>query len=428
MRVLPVWFFFLIFTIQCTSLAKRQDYEDSLRSYKKAAIDNALTTLPRNERKGFIAVLEKAHLSFLSGGTEFQDLESLAEASKERLRFSATRTLKSFFYMESEDGYYASEAEIIYLHILLGLYYSRVEQYEKAKIQARYAGNLLSGEWSAEGQFDDPTLRLLLATLWLSTGAREEAMVDFRRATQMKPHSSAIRSFANEMVPMDGEFIFVFGGPGAEPEMDPSANLNFIRGLRNLKFSTSGKQSSLLLVDKSKSVQLSLEKGTLGWYDRHLIRDNEISELVQDSKYFQLMSATAIKEGTKGTLKITGSILAGTTIVALGAGMVYVGSKVSSGDVVAFGLITMVAGFQLGREWIGRSIHQTKENIKEDLDVSNEYRYVRFFPEYVWIGKSKTKLNEPTLTSNQGPVTYHLTPAMGKIKVRFGFVPDVQNP
>lgn len=428
MRVLPLFLLFFLSFIQCSSLAKRQDYEDSLRYYKKAEIDNTITTLPRNERKGFIAVLEKAHLSFLSGGTDFRDLESLCEESKERLRFSASRTLKSFFYLESEDGYYASEAEIIYLHILLGLYYSRVEQYEKAKIQARYAGNLLSGEWSAEGQFDDPTLRLLLASLWLTTGEKEEAMVDFRKATQLKPQSQSIRSFANEMVPTDGEFVFIFGGPGAEPTMDPSVNLNFIRGLRNLKFTTSGKQSQLLLVDQSKSMQLSLEKGTLGWYERHLVRDNEISELVQDSKYFQLISATAIKEGTKGTLKITGSILASATIIALGAGIVYVGSEVSSGEVMGLGFVTMVGGFQLGRQWIGTSIRQTRDNIKEDLDVSNEYRYVRFFPEYVWIGKSKTKLNSPNLRSNQGPVTYHLTPAMGKVKVRFGFVPDAQNP
>lgn len=428
MRVLPLFLLFFLSFIQCSSLAKRQDYEDSLRYYKKAEIDNTITTLPRNERKGFIAVLEKAHLSFLSGGTDFRDLESLCEESKERLRFSASRTLKSFFYLESEDGYYASEAEIIYLHILLGLYYSRVEQYEKAKIQARYAGNLLSGEWSAEGQFDDPTLRLLLASLWLTTGEKEEAMVDFRKATQLKPQSQSIRSFANEMVPTDGEFVFIFGGPGAEPTMDPSVNLNFIRGLRNLKFTTSGKQSQLLLVDQSNSMQLSLEKGTLGWYERHLVRDNEISELVQDSKYFQLISATAIKEGTKGTLKITGSILASATIIALGAGIVYVGSEVSSGEVMGLGFVTMVGGFQLGRQWIGTSIRQTRDNIKEDLDVSNEYRYVRFFPEYVWIGKSKTKLNSPNLRSNQGPVTYHLTPAMGKVKVRFGFVPDAQNP
>lgn len=428
MRVLPLFLLFFLSFIQCSSLAKRQDYEDSLRYYKKAEIDNTITTLPRNERKGFIAVLEKAHLSFLSGGTDFRDLESLCEESKERLRFSASRTLKSFFYLESEDGYYASEAEIIYLHILLGLYYSRVEQYEKAKIQARYAGNLLSGEWSAEGQFDDPTLRLLLASLWLTTGEKEEAMVDFRKATQLKPQSQSIRSFANEMVPTDGEFVFIFGGPGAEPTMDPSVNLNFIRGLRNLKFTTSGKQSQLLLVDQSKSMQLSLEKGTLGWYERHLVRDNEISELVQDSKYFQLISATAIKEGTKGTLKITGSILASATIIALGAGIVYVGSEVSSGEIMGLGFVTMVGGFQLGRQWIGTSIRQTRDNIKEDLDVSNEYRYVRFFPEYVWIGKSKTKLNSPNLRSNQGPVTYHLTPAMGKVKVRFGFVPDAQNP
>ncbi|MDV4198085.1 hypothetical protein Q3365_24480, partial [Salmonella enterica subsp. enterica serovar 1,4,5,12:i:-] len=77
------------------------------------------------------------------------------------------------------------------------------------------------------------------------------------------------------------------------------------------------------LTDGQGKTALVLEKDTLGWYERHLIRDNEISELIQDSKYFQLVSASALKEGTKGTVKVTGAILAGTAIVALGAGVVY---------------------------------------------------------------------------------------------------------
>ncbi|TGL46747.1 hypothetical protein EHQ59_17065 [Leptospira kemamanensis] len=415
-------------TLQCGSLAKRQDYDASRKSYESADLSQTISLLPTSERKGFISILEKAHLGFLNGETNYRDLESLAEESKTRLRFSATRSLKSFFYLESEDGYYASEAEIIYLHILLGLYYARAEEYEKAKIQARYAGNLLSGEWSAEGQFDDPTLRLLLASLWLTTGAREEALVDFRKANQLKPNSPIIRSTISEPFPLDGEFIFVYGGPGAEPEMDPSVNLNFIRGLRNLKFRPSGNQSNLLLIDGNKTISLNLEKGTLGWYERHLIRDNEIAELVEDSKYFQLISATALKEGTKGTLKITGSVLVGTSIVALGAGIVYLGAEASSKELAGIGITLMIAGFKLGSELVEKSIDDAKTNIKEDLDISNEYRYVRFFPEYVWIGKSKTKLKDPKLSSTQGPVTYKLTPAIGKIKVRFGFVPDVQKP
>lgn len=123
----------ILLCIQCTSIAKRQEYEDSLRAYKKANLEKAFEYLPTEERKGFIAVLERAHLGFLKGGIDYKSLERIAEESKERLRFSATRSLKSFFYMETEEGYYASEAEIIYLHILLGLYYVRVGDYEKGK-------------------------------------------------------------------------------------------------------------------------------------------------------------------------------------------------------------------------------------------------------------------------------------------------------
>lgn len=428
MRLSFYLFVLTLFCIQCTSIAKRQEYEDSLRAYKKANLEKAIEYLPTEERKGFIAVLERAHLGFLKGGSDYKHLERIAEESKERLRFSASRSLKSFFYMETEEGYYASEAEIIYLHILLGLYYVRAGDYEKGKIQARYAGNLLSGEWSAEGQFDDPTLHLLLASLWLSTGSIEEARVDFRKASQLKPQSAAIRAIANERYSSEGEFVLIFGGPGAEPEMDPSAHLNFIRGLRNLKFRQTGKQSQLTLTDGSGKTPLVLEKDTLGWYERHLVRDNEISELIQDSKYFQLVSATALKEGTKGTVKVTGAILASATIVAFGAGVVYLGAEANSGDFVGLGLVVMAYGFKLGGEWIATSYDDARRNMKKDLDISDEYRYVRFFPEYVWMGKSKSALADPKLVINNETLPYSLSPAMGKVKVRFGYFPDNQRP
>lgn len=428
MRLSFYLFVLTLFCIQCTSIAKRQEYEDSLRAYKKANLEKAIEYLPTEERKGFIAVLERAHLGFLKGGSDYKHLERIAEESKERLRFSASRSLKSFFYMETEEGYYASEAEIIYLHILLGLYYVRAGDYEKGKIQARYAGNLLSGEWSAEGQFDDSTLRLLLASLWLSTGSIEEARVDFRKASQLKPQSAAIRAMANERYSPEGEFVLIFGGPGAEPEMDPSAHLNFIRGLRNLKFRQTGKQSQLTLTDGSGKTPLVLEKDTLGWYERHLVRDNEISELIQDSKYFQLVSATALKEGTKGTVKVTGAILASATIVAFGAGVVYLGAEANSGDFVGLGLVVMAYGFKLGGEWIATSYDDARRNMKKDLDISDEYRYVRFFPEYVWMGKSKSALADPKLVINNETLPYSLSPAMGKVKVRFGYFPDNQRP
>ncbi|MCW7459236.1 hypothetical protein ND856_13640 [Leptospira bandrabouensis] len=418
----------LLLCIQCTSIAKRQEYEDSLRAYKKANLENAISYLPTEEKKGFIAVLEKAHLGFLNGETNYKTLEKLAEESKDRLRFSASRSLKSFFYMESEEGYYASEAEIIYLHILLGLYYVRAGEFDKGKVQARFAGNLLSGEWSAEGQFDDPTLRLLLASLWLSTGSIDEAKVDFRKASQLKPQSAALRAMANDNYNKNEEFILIFGGPGAEPEMDPSVNLNFLRGLRNLKFRQTGKQSQLTIIDGVGKTNLSLEKDTLGWYERHLTRDNAISELIEDSKYFQLVSASALKEGTKGTVKVTGAVLAGATIVALGAGVVYLGVEANSSELGAIGIAIMITGVQLGAEWIERSYDDARRNMRKDLDISDEYRFVRFFPEYVWIGKSKSGLVSPKLQVRPDNLPYTLSPAMGKVKVRFGFFPDNQRP
>ncbi|MDF3819183.1 hypothetical protein P3G55_04700 [Leptospira sp. 96542] len=421
------WIFVLCFYfIQCTGIQKKSDYNQSIQNWNDADSESASKNLPKKEENGFIRILEKSHIDFFNGNNKFNDLETLADKTKNRLRFSASRTLKSFFYLETEEGYYASEAEIIYMHILLGLYQARVGNFEKAKIEARYAGNLLSGEWSAEGQFDDPTLRMLLGALWTVCGDWEEAKIDFRRAHQLKPNSNVYRNLAN-MPPPKGELVLVLGGPGAEPKMNPAVNLNFIRGLRNLEFKTKGERSQIYISNENTKENLQWEGDTMNWYSRHLVRDNEIAELVEDSKYFQRMTTTAIKEGSIGTAKVGLGILTGTAIVAVGAGLVYIGAQSSGGgEIAAWGIITIGFGIKTGADMVENAYKETKKNVEEDLDISGNYRYARFLPEYIWITTTKESLKKPILKSKSDKKHILLEP-IGKIPVRFGFVPDVES-
>ncbi|TGL60207.1 hypothetical protein EHQ58_06820 [Leptospira ognonensis] len=218
-------FFLIISLLNCKSLLVRKDYQGAKDAWADTNPELAFERFPSGESGQFITTLEKAHIGFLKDKFDYSDLAELAETSKERLRFSASRELRSFFYLETGEGYYASEAEIIYMHILLGLYFARDKQFEKAAIEARYAGNLLSGEWSAEGQFDDPTLRVLLASLWLSCGNWEEARVDFKKASILAPENKNLRSLSNMKVAPAG-FTLIFGGPGAEPVIKTKPNLN----------------------------------------------------------------------------------------------------------------------------------------------------------------------------------------------------------
>ncbi|MEI1278453.1 hypothetical protein V6Z05_09020 [Leptospira venezuelensis] len=416
----------LSFCVSCSSLLKREDYAPAKKEWAKGNPKSALESFPSREKGTFITALEKAILGFYTQENDISKLQDIAEENKSRLRFSASRELRSFFYSETPEGYYASEAEVIFLHILLGLYYAKKEQYEEALVEARYASNLLNGEWSAEGQFDDPNLRILLASLWTACGDWQEAKVDLRAALRLSPKSGWLRQYAySEQAPQN--IFLVFGGPGPEPFMDPETNLNLVRGLRKLGFQFKGERSELSWVDlEGNQDKLHLSPSTQNWYQRHLDRDNSIHEIIDDSKYFQLVTLSTTKQASILAAKIAGSIAVGSVIVALGGGIMYLGLEIHSNEIGAIGLVIAISGVKLAAKWIDRSIQTSKKEFAEDIDISANYRYVRFLPEYLWFGSSKSNLRFPKIKEKQSGTEILQISTFGKIPVTFGFYPDVK--
>ncbi|TGL58369.1 hypothetical protein [Leptospira sarikeiensis] len=416
--------FLLSLCISCSSLLKREDYIPAKNEWTKADPKSALKEFPSGESGSFITVLEKATIGLFAGEKNISKLQDLAEENKSRLRFSASRELRSFFYMETPEGYYASEAEIIYLHILLGFYYAKKEQYEEALVEARYAANLLNGEWSAEGQFDDPTLRILLGVLWTACGEWQDAKIDFRAALRLSPKTGWLRQYAYSDQPPK-EVLLVFGGAGPEPFMDPEANLNFVRGLRKLNFRFRGNRSELSWSDlDGNQDKLLLGPSTPNWYQRHLDRDNSMHEIIDDSKYFQLVTFSTAKQASILTAKITGSILVGTLIVGVGGGIAYLGAQANSGEAVGFGALIAISGVQLAAKMIDDAVATSREEFSKDLDVSSDYRFVRFLPEYVWLSFSKKSLRFPKIQDKKRQKDISVLTSFGKIPVTIGFYPD----
>ncbi|PJZ49337.1 hypothetical protein [Leptospira saintgironsiae] len=412
--------------VSCSSLLKREDYALSKKEWSKGNPKSALASFPSGERGTFITVLEKAILGLFTPEKDISRLQDIAEENKARLRFSASRELRSFFYSETPEGYYASEAEVIFLHILLGFYYAKKEQYEEALVEARYASNLLNGEWSAEGQFDDPNLRILLASLWTACGDWQEAKIDLRAALRLSPKSVWLRQYAYlEQAPKN--IFLVLGGPGPEPFMDPETNLNFVRGLRKLGFQFKGERSELSWVDlEGIQDKLYLSPSTQNWYQRHLDRDNSIHEIIDDSKYFQLVTLSTTKQASILAAKVTGSILTGAAIVALGAGITYLGAQAHSSEIGGAGILIAISGFQLAGRMIQSSIKTSKKEFSEDIDISSNYRYVRFLPEYLWFGTSKSNLRFPKIKDKQTGKEILQVQTFGKIPVTLGFYPDIK--
>lgn len=393
---------FVLFFIQCsTTLSTKQDYTNSRLSLETGKKSNALENLPKEEGNSFIYDMEKAYLNLIQGKPEIDELIDYARKIEQRIRFSASRELKTFFYLETPEGYYASEHEVIWLHILLSWGYSLRGEFEKAYTEAKISANLLNNNWSDEGRFDDPMLRIILSALWTMCGHWEEAQVDLRIASQLDPTLKWATKLASQsQAPKD--FVLILGGSGPEPEWDPKLEYNPIRGFRALNFKSKGKKSKLSgLDDLGQNIQLNLSPDSTNWYKRHFIRDNEIQDLIKDSKYSEKIAITLAKEGGRSVLGVVGGVLVGLGGIALGAGIIYISVEAQISEGVVAGASIMIAGIAKGYEIAADTIEESIETAKKDLDISNDYRFVRFLPDYAWIGYSNQGIQYPLTIQSQ---------------------------
>ena len=155
LRYLPL--LLLLAACSQTSLLTKQDYQKSQQHFVRGNADEALLEFPSRAEQGtFITTVEKSYLNLIQGKAQIKDLQRQADVLEKRVRYHVSREAKTFFYLQTPEDYYASEHEVIWLHLLLSWGYSLQGQYEQGCIEARQAGSLLSLPWSPSGHFDDP--------------------------------------------------------------------------------------------------------------------------------------------------------------------------------------------------------------------------------------------------------------------------------
>ncbi len=429
-RIVIISIIICLSLIQCSSLLTKKDYEPSMRSMENWDIQNALKELPQGEKGGFITLMEKTYLNLLAGKPDIEELADYSKKIDNQVRFKATRELKSFFYQETPEGYYASEHEIIWLHLLMSWGYSMRKDFDKAYIEAKICSNLLSNEWSEEGRFDDPLIRIILASVWTMCGEWEEAQVDFRAAYRLDPSLKWANTLA-EMNSPPANLVVILGGCGPEPVWDPDFKSNPFRGFRGIKFNPRGVKSSLVIKDTGKySSELNITPDSSYWYKRHFIRDNEIQDLIQDSHYAGKAAGSGLKGTTITLAGITTGILIAAGGIALGGGVIVLGIYIKSSEIIGLGAIAAAAGSAWGYKTARRSYEYSKKEFMEDMDASYNYRFVRFLPEYAWVGWSIEKLKEPVTIYNKGMplLTSKLSDISASVNiVSLGFYPDSSN-
>ncbi|MBN2039465.1 MAG: hypothetical protein JW864_05455 [Spirochaetes bacterium] len=235
----------LIGSVNCSTLLTRKDYSASVKAHNEWDIQGAIKYFPKGEKGSFITTMEKTYLKLLSGDSDIDALIAYSSSIDNQIRYKASREIKSLFYQETPEGYYASEHEIIWMHLLLSWGFSMRGRFENAYTEAKICSNLLSNNWSEEGRFDDPFIRVMLASMWAMCGEWEEAQVDFRAAYRLDNSFKWANQLADRKS-APANLIIILGGTGPQPEWNPDIEKNPFRGFRGIKFNGQGVKSKLI--------------------------------------------------------------------------------------------------------------------------------------------------------------------------------------
>jgi hypothetical protein len=395
-------------------LLTKTDYKNSLTAHYRNTPDEALKQLPRGEKGTFIKVMETTYLNLLQGKADISELEAYRDLADQRIRYKVSREIKSLFYVDMPEGYYASEHEIIMMHMLLSWGYSLQHQYERACVEARQSAHLLSAPWSEEGHFDSAMLRIWLGGLWAMCGSWEDARVDFRVAWQLEPSLVWLKDLY-ELDQPPQHLLLILGGVGPRPVWNPSSELNPMRGLRHLEFEYMGRKSQIVLTDKQqRTMNPHISADSQYWYQRHFERDNAIHELIEDTNYLQKALVVVSEE----TTKVASATILG---IALGAVSVYAGYEAilaglnvggdAGGYLIGAGFLGGYTGVNYSGRMVRRTTRSSLRSGEHELNPSDGYRYVRYLPEYVWMGWDEQKIELPlTLTEQASNSVSSLNP------------------
>lgn len=404
-------------------LLAKQDYQESQRFFFQGNTEQALLEFPRRAEEGdFITTMEKGYLSLIQGKPQISHLQQQGEVLENRVRYHVSREAKTFFYIQTPEDYYASEHEVIWLHFLLSWGYSMQGKYAEACVEARVASSLLSLPWSPEGHFDDPAMRLFLAGLWAMCGNWQEAQVDLRAAWFMDNSLTWAKELADrEQQP--AHLFLVLGGPGPEPVWNPELTANPLRSERRVSFRLRGARSMLSIADRhGVPVVTHLSPDAGKWYERLLARESELHELILDSAYGGKAAVSSTIAGGKIAATTATGLAVGTGGTALGAGIIY---YANSANALELGLVIAAVSIKKGMQISQEGYRESTDKLREDLDPSIRYRYVRYLPEYLWMGWSDQPITYPVeLRTPASRVKIQQPTVTGRISVTVAHVPD----
>jgi hypothetical protein len=403
-KVISIILTALLLNLNCSSLNTKNTYYFSSSSLVSGDIDNAINSLPTGEGDTFVTIMERTYLNLLKGNPDIDKLADYSHKIDKQIRYKLSREAKSFFFIETPEGYYASEHEIIWMHFLLSWGYSLRQDFSKARVEVNRSAVLLSNKFSSEGRFDDAFMRVICGVLWNMCGEWDDARADFRRALQLNPSMKWIRELI-EMEEPPKNLSLILGGIGYQPYWNPDVD-NFMRGYRNVDFKATGNRSKLTLsIPENIKLNLFITPDASRWYERHKTRSSQLSDTIDDIKYSEQFGVSSTKMTSQIVYGVVGGLLIFTLFGGLGIAAIALGAYGQSGAIAGLGIASLMYGGYTGYNFTKRNVKDAKSTYKKEMDPSDKYRFVRFLPEYSWLGWSNKNITSP-LMINSGKETY----------------------
>jgi hypothetical protein len=370
---------FLLFLSACTTsqLIRDSEYKYSEAAFKFSDPEKALAEFPKKESGGFVTSIEKSWLGLWTDKTDQKDLLKQTRTLDDRTYTSISRETEYFFFGESEDGYIPAEHEVVVMHLISAMYFMRNSQWDEARVEAKQASYFLETLFkSNQKHFDDPGLRLWLASVWTSLGEWNEAQVDLRRSYELSKNKDLL-PFIDQKTP-PRELTLIFEGSG------PTANWKFGDPLPSFS-------------QKDEQPNLKITYSSLPWFQRHEERNTLIRDKIAKSNYMSQYYGIQLSKGgekaigfvSANTLRATG-VIAGTAITLGGlyiVGTLLNGTGGGGGELLG---LPFVAGL-----YVGKSFWDQGNKIESDFQASSQkledqgkenlktFRFVRFMPSWI---------------------------------------------
>lgn len=420
-KVCPLLLFLVLSSCVSSKLIEKKEYEPVTKAFTQESYQKSIDIFPKKESGHFITSLEKAYLSlFLDERIQNQEINKLIQLSKDiesKDIIFVSNELQNLFYVETDEGYFPAEHEIYWMHLILGLHFIKKSDIQNARIHAQKISELFSRiNLKGDKYFDDPSLRVLAASLWIAIGEWDRAQVDLRRALELNP-KLPFRKMLSQSEPPE-VWNLIFRGPGYRPQFDSDKLENKFRGSQGITFA-----SSLGAFEAPESYYLL--GNTSKWYERHLARNQDIKEIIDKSKYMSRMLKSEIESTSLRflTTAVTGAVVTTAAVLGIGiiGGGIYLLSQVkdSSADAVGYifgiGILVSTELYNEGMKFYKSSMTSIDEEKKNFQDVSRFYRFVRFIPDEFYLSH--------TTVSNKSWFPFIETKSQ-KTKVQFYFLRD----